>query len=167
MYNNLTSRLILLSHHRSVERICANPKREKFILRELGVPFKMYFTPTTFTGLSSGKEWESKSFRNKREPLEKRIPSKKSTPFLHLNIFCPPWSGVLIRITCSSMTDSNHLSKFYSGPASILRDHRVLTTVSTFLQTTQKRDHRGFSPQTVAKNDKRRKDHWTRIFSLP
>ncbi len=34
------------------------------------------------------------------------------------------------------MTD-NHLAKFYSGPASILADQRILTAVSIFLQTTQ------------------------------
>lgn len=35
------------------------------------------------------------------------------------------------------MTDIQHLANFYSGPASILRDHTVLTAVSTFLQSTK------------------------------
>ena len=35
------------------------------------------------------------------------------------------------------MADKPNLSKFYSGPASILQDHRVLTAVSTFLQSTK------------------------------
>lgn len=52
---------------------------------------------------------------------------------------CPPWSAVYRHdiISLMAKTTTTHVGTFYSSPASMLTDSKVLAIVSTFLQCTQ------------------------------